>query len=74
MVAAMTKKKAKVCPHCGGPVSWKNNPYRPFCSERCRLIDLGKWATGEYRIAGEETKVAKGEQKETRPPDKEGNK
>jgi len=28
----------------------KGNPYRPFCSERCKLIDLGQWATGAYRI------------------------
>jgi endogenous inhibitor of DNA gyrase (YacG/DUF329 family) len=27
--------------------------YRPFCSERCKLIDLGKWADGEYRVPGE---------------------
>lgn len=41
------------CPHCGKPVVWDHNPFRPFCSERCRLIDLGKWATGEHRIPGE---------------------
>jgi hypothetical protein len=29
------------------------NRYRPFCSERCQLIDLGLWAGGEYGIAGE---------------------
>lgn len=32
---------------------WDDNLYRPFCSERCRLVDLGKWASEEYRIAGE---------------------
>lgn len=41
------------CPHCGRPSPWKDNPYRPFCSERCKLIDLGKWATEDYRIDSE---------------------
>jgi hypothetical protein len=39
------------CPHCNKPVVWNTaNPYRPFCSERCRLIDLGAWASESYRI------------------------
>ena len=38
------------CPRCGKEVAFENNPFRPFCSERCKLIDLGKWASGEYRI------------------------
>jgi endogenous inhibitor of DNA gyrase (YacG/DUF329 family) len=33
---------------------WKNNPHRPFCSDRCRLIDLGAWGQERYRIPGEE--------------------
>ncbi|MEJ2567237.1 MAG: DNA gyrase inhibitor YacG, partial [Gammaproteobacteria bacterium] len=33
------------CPTCGAKVEWNDQqPWRPFCSERCRLIDLGKWA------------------------------
>ncbi len=32
---------------------FNDNPYRPFCSERCKLIDLGQWAEGDYRIAGQ---------------------
>ncbi|HSD61119.1 MAG TPA: DNA gyrase inhibitor YacG [Burkholderiales bacterium] len=40
------------CPHCGTAVVWDaSNRYRPFCSERCRLIDLGKWAAEDYRVA-----------------------
>jgi uncharacterized protein len=42
------------CPTCGNPVEWKDNPFRPFCSERCKLVDLGKWVDGEYRVPGEE--------------------
>ncbi|MBI4985976.1 MAG: DNA gyrase inhibitor YacG [Rhodocyclales bacterium] len=39
------------CPHCGKEVAWTpDHPYRPFCSERCRQIDLGAWAAGEYRV------------------------
>ena len=44
--------KAVKCPTCHTEVSWENNPYRPFCSERCRLIDLGAWVEERYRIAG----------------------
>lgn len=41
------------CPTCGKPVEWrKENRYRPFCSERCRQIDLGAWASGEYSVPG----------------------
>ncbi len=38
------------CPKCGKPSFWTNNPNRPFCSERCKLIDLGAWASEDYRI------------------------
>ncbi len=41
------------CPTCKKKTEWENNPYRPFCSERCKLIDLGKWAAEEYKIEGE---------------------
>lgn len=41
------------CPHCSRQVSWPDTPTYPFCSERCRLIDLGLWANEEYRIPGE---------------------
>ncbi len=40
------------CPQCKKSVSWKENPDRPFCSERCRLLDLGQWADESYRVAG----------------------
>ena len=43
------------CPQCGGASEYvPGNPYRPFCSERCKLIDLGAWATDSYRIPVEE--------------------
>ena len=39
------------CPTCGKTVEWsEKNPFRPFCSDRCRQIDLGAWANEEYRV------------------------
>lgn len=42
------------CPICKKVTTWEENPNRPFCSERCKLIDLGKWAEEHYRIEGKE--------------------
>ena len=42
------------CPTCRKEIAWEDNPYRPFCSDRCRLIDLGGWAQERYRIPSEE--------------------
>jgi uncharacterized protein len=42
------------CPQCDRPVVWTTEyPYRPFCCERCKLIDLGEWAMAEKVIPGE---------------------
>lgn len=38
------------CPRCSKETESTGNPFRPFCSERCQLIDLGKWLSGEYGI------------------------
>ncbi|MDX9714472.1 MAG: DNA gyrase inhibitor YacG [Dissulfurispiraceae bacterium] len=38
------------CPMCANITTWEENPFRPFCSERCKMIDLGKWASEEYTI------------------------
>jgi endogenous inhibitor of DNA gyrase (YacG/DUF329 family) len=46
----MSDRKLR-CPICKKEALWKDNPFRPFCSERCKLIDLGKWASEDYRIA-----------------------
>ena len=41
------------CPSCGAPVEGKaESTYRPFCCERCKLIDLGAWAAEEHAIPG----------------------
>ena len=54
------------CPICHKKTKWEGNPHRPFCSERCKLIDLGKWAEEEYRIPGEPVS-----EKENPPEDEE---
>lgn len=42
------------CPTCKNKIEWSTaNPYRPFCSERCKLLDLGAWADGSYAIPTE---------------------
>lgn len=41
------------CPQCHRAVEWEGNEFRPFCSERCRMIDLGAWANESYRIGGD---------------------
>ena len=41
-----------LCPRCGEVAAWTGNPYRPFCSERCKMIDLGAWASEDYRVPG----------------------
>jgi uncharacterized protein len=38
------------CPTCRKETEWENNRYRPFCSDRCQLIDLGAWIEERYRI------------------------
>lgn len=42
------------CPTCKKLIEWSDAfPFRPFCSERCRLVDLGEWASEGHRIPGE---------------------
>ncbi|MDX1491242.1 MAG: DNA gyrase inhibitor YacG [Pseudohongiellaceae bacterium] len=50
-----SKSKLKVnCPQCEEIVPWtEESKYRPFCSERCKLIDFGDWASERHSIPGE---------------------
>ena len=41
------------CPTCHREIDWSQSPFRPFCSERCKLIDLGAWLTEKHAIPGE---------------------
>jgi endogenous inhibitor of DNA gyrase (YacG/DUF329 family) len=46
----MTPQRVLRCPTCRNLVT-AGDGYFPFCSDRCRLIDLGKWASGAYKIS-----------------------
>ncbi len=53
------------CPYCGKTVLWTaDNPFRPFCNEKCKLIDLGEWAKETRLIPGDPLEIE---------PDDEGN-
>jgi endogenous inhibitor of DNA gyrase (YacG/DUF329 family) len=50
----MSKKASPKCPTCGKPIQWNEKyKWRPFCSERCKLIDLGDWLEENHRIPDE---------------------
>lgn len=40
------------CRICKKTTTWEENPFRPFCSERCKTVDLAAWASEEYRVEG----------------------
>lgn len=47
----MATPRTVACPRCSAPVVWTpDSRYRPFCSERCKYMDLGAWATESYRV------------------------
>jgi endogenous inhibitor of DNA gyrase (YacG/DUF329 family) len=57
------------CPTCNREVVWNEQAkFRPFCSERCKTIDLGAWASGGYSIAGSESGVATTDDGSDAPP------
>lgn len=53
------------CPTCGRELEWAGAPFRPFCSERCRLIDLGAWFSEQRSIPDD----AAAAPEESTPPD-----
>lgn len=63
------------CPTCQREIDWSQSPFRPFCSERCKLIDLGAWLTEKHAIPGEPAPDeavdrAPGQQDDDAPPDR----
>lgn len=46
------------CPHCGTEAQYEDNEFRPFCSERCKLLDFGAWADGEYALESESAELS----------------
>jgi uncharacterized protein len=65
-----------LCPNCKKPARYEGNPYRPFCSKRCQLIDLGAWANEEYRVSSKEGEpsTSEGEEKDSDQGEEAGNK
>jgi uncharacterized protein len=59
------------CPTCARELAWDGAPFRPFCSERCRLTDLGAWLTGQRAIPGDAAAAPASESDE--PPRKAAN-
>lgn len=55
------KRKIK-CPTCNNLTAWDKNPWRPFCSERCKMIDFGDWASERNAIPGESVPQSQDEQ------------
>ena len=56
------------CPQCGTLVEWSPaSRWRPFCSERCKTIDLGAWASEAYGVPAEETTESQAEPPPERP-------
>jgi endogenous inhibitor of DNA gyrase (YacG/DUF329 family) len=52
--AKAAKPRTVRCPACGGPSLYApTNAYRPFCSERCKNLDLGAWASESFRVPDE---------------------
>ncbi len=52
VVVTPHRMESPCCPSCKRAVSTRpENPFFPFCSDRCRAVDLGRWLGGEYRIA-----------------------
>lgn len=48
------------CPTCHRDVDWHSTPFRPFCSDRCRLIDLGAWLSERHAIPTEDAPAESG--------------
>ena len=57
MLRDLDKPATVPCPNCRKPVEWSDaSRFKPFCSDRCRLIDLGEWASERRRIPGDPLK------------------
>jgi endogenous inhibitor of DNA gyrase (YacG/DUF329 family) len=57
-----TDKTIRNCPRCGKEMVFTDNPFRPFCSERCKLVDLGNWISGTYSVPVMESEEGENEQ------------
>ncbi len=53
-----TRMKAVKCPQCGTEAVFEGNEFRPFCSERCKLLDFGAWADERYALPAEPSELS----------------
>jgi len=53
ILTAVPPLRSARCPTCRRETAWEGNRWRPFCSERCKVIDLAAWADERYRIPGD---------------------
>ncbi|MGE5337214.1 MAG: DNA gyrase inhibitor YacG [Gemmatimonadota bacterium] len=61
--------KIVACPACGAAVPWNaSSTFRPFCSERCKTIDLGDWAAERHVIVGQREHADESSRDESVPP------
>ena len=61
MTTPARNERTVACPVCGKPAAFAaSNPHRPFCSERCRVRDLGGWASESYRVPGKPVEGGEG--------------
>jgi endogenous inhibitor of DNA gyrase (YacG/DUF329 family) len=56
------------CPTCRRELDWTTAPFRPFCSERCRLVDLGAWLTEQRAIPDDSAAAQEGSVPEEQAP------
>ncbi len=57
----MNKVLSVKCPQCGTKFSYFDSTFRPFCSEKCKMIDLGHWLTESYKIPEKNFESSKNE-------------
>lgn len=51
----MAKKLIIKCPQCAAEFDYYTSEFRPFCSDRCRMVDLGHWLYENYKVPSQET-------------------
>ncbi len=53
----MTKELKVKCPHCESEFNYYSSEFRPFCQEKCKMVDLGHWFDESYTVAGKNNTV-----------------
>jgi endogenous inhibitor of DNA gyrase (YacG/DUF329 family) len=67
------RRRIVPCPTCGGDSIYAaDNPFRPFCSERCKNVDFGAWATESYRLAARPSLKDEADDPDAKMPPRDG--